>query len=160
MRMRLSELVPDGGILCGLECTGRDEAIRSLIQCLERSDRFPATLSDPLFDRAIDRERKNSTGFGLGVAVPHVKHPDVPRASVALGLSRHGIDFASLDKQPVYLVVLLISPEDRPEEHLQAMEAVFGHLKRETFRRFLRQASTPEEVRELLVEAERQQVTG
>jgi len=51
-------------------------------------------------------------------------------------------------------VILLISPTDNPESHLKAMECVFGHLLNEKFRSFLRQASTPAEVEDLLREAD------
>jgi mannitol/fructose-specific phosphotransferase system IIA component (Ntr-type) len=71
-----------------------------------------------------------------------------------VGLSKEGIDFKSLDKQPVYSVILLISPENNPESHLKAMENVFGHLQKEKFRSFLRQADSPEEVEDLLREAD------
>ena len=66
-------------------------------------------------------------------------------------LSQRGIDFSALDKQPVYSVFLLLSPEDKPEEHLQAMEVIFKNLSKETFRRFLRQATTTDEVMTLLL---------
>ena len=103
---------------------------------------------------------RGSTGFGKGVAVPHVKHKSVTQMSAAIGLSQGGIEFASLDKQPVYSVFLLLSPEDKPEDHLQAMEVIFKSLSKDTFRRFLRQAGTLEEVMSLLDEADSQQLTG
>ncbi|MEO0716175.1 MAG: PTS sugar transporter subunit IIA, partial [Planctomycetota bacterium] len=70
------------------------------------------------------------------------------------GVSATGVDFDALDKQPVYTVFLLLSPEDHAEEHLQAMEVIFRNLSKETFRRLLRQATTREDVVELLDEAD------
>ena len=67
---------------------------------------------------------------------------------------RHGVEFNALDKQPVYSIFLLLSPEERPEDHLDAMEAIFGNLSHETFRRFLRQANTKDDVLTLLAEAD------
>jgi PTS system fructose-specific IIA component/PTS system nitrogen regulatory IIA component len=72
----------------------------------------------------------------------------------AIGVSARGIDFNALDTQPVYSVFLLLSPEDRPEQHLQAMEAIFKNLSKDTFRRFLRQASSAQDVWTLLEEAD------
>jgi PTS system nitrogen regulatory IIA component len=92
--------------------------------------------------------------------VPHVKHPSVKKIAAAVGLSSSGVDFSALDKQPVYSVFMLLSPEDRPEEHLQAMEVIFKNLSKDTFRRLLRQASTLEEVTTLLEEADNQQFVG
>ena len=74
--------------------------------------------------------------------------------AVAVAVSRNGIEFNALDKQPVYSIFLLLSPEDKPEDHLDAMEAIFGNLSQETFRRFLKQATSVEDVMTLLEEAD------
>ena len=74
----------------------------------------------------LSRARKGSTGFGHGVAVPHVKSPKVEKLLVAIGVSPEGIDFNALDKEPVYSLFLLLSPEDSPNDHLEAMEAMPG----------------------------------
>jgi len=71
-----------------------------------------------------------------------------------IGRSAAGIDFAALDHAPVYSIVLLLSPENAPQQHLQAMNAVFNNLQKDTFRRFLRQSSTREAIAELLDEAD------
>ena len=60
----------------------------------------------------------------------------------------------------MFSVFLLLSPIDRPEEHLQAMEAIFKQLSKETFRRQLRQATSVEDVRTLLAEADSKQAAG
>jgi mannitol/fructose-specific phosphotransferase system IIA component (Ntr-type) len=74
--------------------------------------------------------------------------------TAAIGLSRVGIDFSALDKQPVYSVILLVSPVENPDRHLQAMESVFTHLQKEKFRKFLRQCHTPEQIKDLILEAD------
>jgi nitrogen PTS system EIIA component len=102
----------------------------------------------------IKREQNGSTGFGKGVAVPHVKHPKVGRMAGTVGRSTNGIDFAALDHQPVYSVVLLLSPENQPQQHLQAMNIVFSNLQKDMFRRFLRQSATREAIIDLLDEAD------
>jgi len=102
----------------------------------------------------IKRENEASTGMGKGVAVPHVKHAAVKNVVAAIGQSSAGIDFASLDEQPVYSVIVLISPVNNPDKHLQAMENVFRHLQKEKFRKFLRQCRTPPELEDLLKEAD------
>jgi PTS system fructose-specific IIA component/PTS system nitrogen regulatory IIA component len=64
------------------------------------------------------------------------------------------VDFAALDKQPVYTVILLVSPADNPDRHLQAMEKIFRHLQQEKFRKFLRQSQTAAQIEDLLKEAD------
>ena len=73
-------------------------------------------------------------------------------------MSQTGVDFNALDKNPVYSIVLLLSPKGKPDEHLQAMETVFSNLQKDMFRRFLRQATSVEDVLGLLEEADSQQL--
>jgi mannitol/fructose-specific phosphotransferase system IIA component (Ntr-type) len=100
----------------------------------------------------IAREHEASTGIGKGVAVPHVKHSSVKKVVAAIGCSTDGIDFSSLDKEPAYSVILLLSPENNPDKHLQAMENIFKNLQKDDFRRFLRQAQSTEAIKEVLVD--------
>jgi len=158
--LKLTEIVSAGAVLPRLAGGERDEVIAELLDAIIRSGDAPAAIRGELLTRILERERKGSTGFGRGVAVPHVKHTGVSKLSAAVGLAPRGVDFNALDKQPVYSVFLLVSPEDRPEEHLQAMEVIFKNLSKDTFRRFLRQAGSAEEVRALLEEADGQQLPG
>jgi len=158
--MKLSELIASGAVVTQLQSQDRDQVIHELIDALIASNAAAPEHRAELIKRVLVRENRGTTGFGRGVAVPHVKHPSVKRMAAAIGLSSAGIEFNSLDKQPVYSVFLLLSPEDRPEEHLLAMEVIFKNLSKETFRRFLRQAGSENEVRSLLDDADTQQLAG
>lgn len=158
--MKLTEIVVEGAIVPTMAANDRDAAIDELVGRLVEAGAADPSVKDALVSRLLDRERKGSTGFGRGVAVPHVKHPSITSMAAAVGVSQDGIEFNALDRQPVYSIFLLLSPEDRPEEHLQAMEVIFKNLSKDTFRRFLRQAGTVEEVRELLEEADNQRIGG
>lgn len=154
--LKLNEIVPEGAIVPQLASAERDLVVGELIDALVRAGAATPAVRDELVARVLERERKGSTGFGRGVAVPHVKHKTIGKMAAAIGLNSRGIEFSALDRQPVYSVVLLLSPEDRPEEHLQAMEVIFKNLSKDTFRRFLRQAGSVPEVRTLLEEADGQ----
>jgi len=156
--MKLTEIVAEKAVIPSLEATDRDDAVGELVDALVEAGAAPVEIRDELVRAVLDREARGSTGFGRGVAVPHVKHRGVSSMIAAIGLSERGVDFNALDKQPVYSIFLLLSPEDKPEEHLQAMEAIFKQLSKDTFRRFLRQASTGEEVWSLLDEADNHQL--
>jgi mannitol/fructose-specific phosphotransferase system IIA component (Ntr-type) len=158
--MKLHDFVVSKALIPQLAATDRDGVIRELIEVLVAAGSIPASVKDDLIKLIVDREKKGSTGFGKGVAVPHVKHAKIKKMAAAIGVSQKGIDFHALDKAPVYSVVLLLSPMDRPDEHLQAMENIFSNLQKDTFRRFLRQASTAKEVLELIEEADTQQLQG
>src|SRR6476660_5781931 len=150
--MKLREFIVPEAIVANLKATDRDGAIRELVTSLAEHGALPTTAVDEVVTALIKREQNGSTGFGKGVAVPHVKHAKVTRMSGTVGRSVNGIDFAALDHQPVYSVFLLLSPEDAPQQHLQAMNAVFNNLQKDTFRRFLRQSATKQAIAELLEE--------
>lgn len=155
---KLKDLVASDAIIAELQSTDRDGAIRELVDKLISGGYVPKTLRASLTHSILDRENKGSTGFGKGVAVPHVKHERIKKMVAAIGVSHKGLDFNALDKAPVYSIVLLLSPINRPDEHLQAMEAIFSHLQNDTFRRFLRQAATAQEIMDLIQEADAQQL--
>ena len=105
--------------------------------------------------RAIQkRELLGSTGIGRGVAIPHTKHGSVDRLVGTVGISRLGVAFDSLDGEPVHVLVLLISPQDRPGDHLRALENVSRSLREDGFVRALRGATTKDAIWELLKEAD------
>lgn len=152
--MKLTEIIQPEAIRSDLEAVDRDSVIAEMIDMLVSSGAAPADIRDELLAKILDRERKSSTGFGYGVAVPHIKHPKIAKLTAGIGLSERGIDFESRDKLPVYTVVMLLTPADQPEDHLQAMETIFKNLSKETFRRAMRQTQSNEEVLTLLDDAD------
>lgn len=152
--MKLLDIVVEKAILPDLRATDRDAAVAEIMDALVAAGAVPKKRRDEFVKLIIAREEDGSTGFGHGVAVPHVKHDAIGDMAVAVAVSRNGIDFNALDRQPVYSIFLLLSPADRREDHLDAMQAIFGNLSQETFRRFLRQATTVEDVLTLLEETD------
>src|SRR6185503_12129944 len=152
--MKLKDFIVPDAVVANLESTDRDAVIRELVTSLASAGALPAESVDEVVAALIKREQNGSTGFGKGVAVPHVKHAKVKKMAGTIGRSTAGIDFAALDHQPVYSIVLLLSPDNQPQQHLQAMNIVFSNLQQDTFRRFLRQSATRESITDLLDEAD------
>jgi mannitol/fructose-specific phosphotransferase system IIA component (Ntr-type) len=152
--MKISDVVCFGAIIPDLKSSDRDGAIKELASALSKAKALGKASADEISKAVIKRENEASTGLGRGVAVPHIKHNGLKNVVAAIGRSAGGIDFASLDKQPVYSVILLISPVDDPDTHLQAMESIFKHLQRDNFRKFLRQSQTAEQIVDLIKEAD------
>jgi mannitol/fructose-specific phosphotransferase system IIA component (Ntr-type) len=152
--MKLKEFIVSDAIIAELQAKDRDGALRELVTSLATAGAIPNEAVDDVVAALVKREQNGSTGFGKGVAVPHVKHPSIKQMAGTIGRSSAGIDFAALDHQPVYSVVLLLSPENQPQQHLQAMNIVFSNLQKDVFRRFLRQSTTRQAIVDLLEEAD------
>jgi len=152
--MKFSDFICFEAIVPELEAKDRDGAILELVSALDAQKKLGGCSCNEIVKMVISRENEGSTGMGKGVAMPHIKHPALKNVIATVGVSGNGIDFASLDKQPVHSIILLLSPSDDPDKHLQAIESVFKHLQKERFRKFLKQAENAEQIEELLKEAD------
>jgi len=152
--MRFADFVCFDAIIAELQAKDRDGVIEELVGALDKAGRLGRGNCEKIARAVIKRESEASTGMGKGIAVPHVKHKVVKSVVAAVGQSSKGVVFAALDKQPVYSVILLVSPADDPDKHLQAMEKIFRHLQQEKFRKFLRQSQTAAQIEDLLKEAD------
>lgn len=158
--MKLIDFVVADAIVPELTSTQRDDVIRELVDSLVSAGALPANVADDIVKEIVAREKEGSTGFGKGIAVPHVKTTRIKKMVATIGVSHRGIDFKALDKAPVFSVVLLLSPKDQNDDHLQAMEKIFSNLQNDNFRRFLRQATSRKDIEELIHEADTQQLAG
>src|SRR5688572_23983211 len=120
--MKLNDFIVTDAIIPELKSTDRDGVIRELVESLAKAGALPGDATADVVAALIKREQNGSTGFGKGVAVPHVKHARVQRMCGTVGRSVAGVDFAALDHQPVFSVFLLLSPDNQPQQHLQAMK--------------------------------------
>ena len=152
--MKFADIICFDAVIPELESSDRDGVILELLLALDKCGKLGKGNRKGIFKEMLRRENEASTGMGKGIAVPHVKHPSVKDVVATVGQSSSGIDFLSLDKLPVYSVILLMSPADNPDKHLQAMEQIFRHLQHEQFRKFLSQAQSTEAIEELFREAD------
>jgi PTS system nitrogen regulatory IIA component len=151
--MRMSDFVVRDAILPELAATTKEGVIREMVESLRSVGYFKGTDPEDIVKAILKRELLGSTGIGRGVAIPHTKHNSVDRLIGTVALSKTGVAFDSLDGEPVYVFVLLISPQDRPGDHLRALENVSRSLRDDAFVRALRTAKAREEVWALLDEA-------
>ncbi len=118
-----------GGTIHELDATTKTAAVEELVTQLSRSGRLTTADVRPVVEAVLRREELGSTGIGNGVAVPHSKHPCVRELLGIIGHSSRGIEFDSLDGQPVHILFLLLTPPDKPGEHLRALEQISSHLR-------------------------------
>lgn len=152
--MKFSDFVSREAIRAELTADDKPGVIREMVQSLLDAGRIAADEHDSIVKAILKREELGSTGIGRGVAVPHTKHPSIDRLVGTVAVSSEGVDFDSLDGEKVHLFFLLISPPDRPGDHLRALENVSRQLRDEAFCKFLKQAKNPDDILQLLDEAD------
>jgi mannitol/fructose-specific phosphotransferase system IIA component (Ntr-type) len=116
-------------VLPDLKASHKDDAIREIVESLVDSGGVPETEAKSIVATLLQREELASTGIGEGVAFPHTNHRAVTGEVGTLAWSACGIDFGSIDGQPVHLIVLLLSPVDHPSAHIQALAKVAGLIR-------------------------------
>ena len=152
--MKFSDFITTEAIKAEVKARSKTEVIEELVDALLAAGQIDADQRDDIIASIIKREELGSTGIGRGVAVPHTKHPSVSKLVGTVGVSEEGVDFDSLDGEPVHVLFLLISPPDQPRKHLRAWETIAKRLRSDDFCKFLRQSSSPSEVMDLLREVE------
>lgn len=155
--MKFCNFVKSESIKVDLDATTKEGVVRELVNSLISSGMLTAEQEEPIVQAIMKREELGSTGIGRGIAVPHTKHVSVSQPVGTVGISRGGVDFQSLDGEKVQLFFLLISPPDRPGDHLRALENISKQLQDDTFCRFLKQSKTANDVRQILEEADNNQ---
>jgi PTS system fructose-specific IIA component/PTS system nitrogen regulatory IIA component len=155
--MKFADFISREAIRAELHAEDKEGVIREMIQSLLDAGKIEASEFDSIVKAILKREELGSTGIGRGVAVPHTKHPSVDRLIGTVAVSREGVDFNSLDGERVQLFFLLISPPDRPGDHLRALENISRQLRDDTFCKFLKNAKSAKEIEQLLDEADNNQ---
>jgi mannitol/fructose-specific phosphotransferase system IIA component (Ntr-type) len=152
----MSDFVVRDAILPEVAASTKETAIREMVESLRAAGYFKGGDPEDIVRAILKRELLGSTGIGRGVAIPHTKHNSVDRLIGTVALSRSGIPFDSLDGEPVHILVLLVSPQDRPGDHLRALENVSRCLRDDGFVRCLRQATNRDIIWGLIQEADHQ----
>jgi mannitol/fructose-specific phosphotransferase system IIA component (Ntr-type) len=157
--MRLSDFFVCTAVLDGGPGLGKRELIDSLLGRLAEAGHLPGEAVPGVSAAILARERLASTGIGRGVAIPHARHPEVPHALGVLAVARRGVEFDSLDGEPVDLIALCLWPPDEPGRHLGPGLRLLGGLIRrlpdQEFFGGLRRAGSAEELAALVEAADR-----
>lgn len=142
--MSIKELLSPETITLDLQAKDADSAISELASVLARSG---AVADLNTYVAAVrTREQHSTTAVGFGVAIPHAKSSGVSRAAVAFGRTKAGLDWNSMDGEPVNMVFLIAAPEGANDVHLKALAQLARMLMREEFRQKLLSAQTPDQV--------------
>jgi len=142
--MLISDYLDKDCITVALQAKSKEDLINQLAELQFR--RHPELSSAEALSELFEREKVLSTGIGKGIAIPHARLQSCQRISVSFGLVQNDLDYASLDGQPVRIVLLIFFPKQEVNLQLRFLARASRLLQQETLRRDLIDCSTPEAV--------------
>lgn len=141
-------LITVARVRLGAEVTSKKRLLEAVAALLAGD--APAPGAAQIFDRLMERERLGSTGLGAGVALPHARMKDLPRACGAFVQLQQPVAFDAQDNAPVDLAFGLLVPDHATTEALELLAHVAGMFSDPALREQLRAADSPEHVHALL----------
>lgn len=146
--MKITDLLVPQAMSLQLKAKKKDQVLDELIDLLVQAGRVTHAKT---FKKAIlAREKLGTTGIGDAIAIPHAKSNAVTEPTLAFGISRHGIDYQSMDGQPVKIIFMIAVPEGGGNLHLEALSTLARMLIYDEFRNGLYNAHTLEDVLTLI----------
>ena len=148
--MRLSELLRPELIKVGLEAKDKWDAIIQLVDLMVAAKKVKPENKGKVIDAIFDRERSMSTGMERGIAIPHANSPLLDEAVGAIGISMTAIPFESLDGQPAQIIILLVIPKDKFQQHVRTLAGIARLFNQDHMTRALRHAKSAEEAMQII----------
>lgn len=153
--MKITDLLKKESIELHAAPVGKDEALRQAVSLMEKSGNIKDRES---YEKQVfAREEEGTTGIGEGIAIPHGKCEAVTAPGLAAMVIPDGVEFDSLDGEPVHLLFLIAAPNTKDNVHLDVLSRLSVLLMDEKFADDLKHAGTAEEFLEIIncVEAKR-----
>ena len=145
----MKEVITERLVCLDVKANTKEEVIGQLANLIYEDDRIDDLKG--YIDSVISREELTSTGIGFGIAIPHGKCKHVKQTTIAFGRIPKGMDWNSLDNQPVQSIILLAIPEaNSGDEHLRLLASISRKLIHEEFRNTLSNCNDINEISTLL----------
>jgi nitrogen PTS system EIIA component len=125
--MKVLDFLDKGAIKSDIKSVKKEDVIKELVGLLAEAHHIKD--KESLIQTLMNRESLGSTGIGQGIGIPHAKSNCVKELIAALGISKSGVDFDSLDGEPTHIFMLLVAPEDAAGPHLKALAKISRMLK-------------------------------
>ena len=151
--MKLTEFVRSELIKVGLEAEDKWDTITQLVDLMVDAKEIKAGNRADILEALFDRERSMSTGMERGIAIPHANSSLIDEVVGAIGISKSGVPFDSLDGEPSQLIVLLVIPKDKFQQHVRTLAGIARLFNHDEMTRALRNAADAEEAMKI-IEAE------
>lgn len=148
--MKIMDFLNKNAISANIKAANKEGVIRELVELLASATDIKN--KEDLIKAVLAREALGSTGIGQGVGIPHAKSQVVKELVAAFGISQSGVNFDSLDGEPVNIFFLLIAPEESAGPHLKALARISRMLKNKYFRDILKKAKDENEILNIIQE--------
>ncbi|EKP84791.1 phosphoenolpyruvate-dependent sugar phosphotransferase system, EIIA 2 [Leptospira interrogans serovar Grippotyphosa str. 2006006986] len=145
MNQLLTLLQPET-VIFNLESGSKEEVISRLLQKAIDTHQIDTENKEEILEPLLAREKSMSTGIGSGVAIPHCSVNLVDELKCVMGLNPNGIDFDSIDHQPVHIFILLIVPKTKFQEHIKTLAQIAKALNVKEDREKLIRSGSFEEI--------------
>jgi len=149
---KISELLPHSAIVLALQSNEKFAVISELVHPLVAAGAI--TEETEFVSAIVRRENMESTGIGLGVAIPHARTRAVSSIVLAFGRSDSGVDFNSLDGKPSHLIFLIAAPEEQKTEYIMTLARLSKLLRKDEVHIGLNKAGSPDDVVRVIMQHE------
>ena len=156
--MKIMDFLSKRAVVTDLKSSRKEDILRELVDALVTAGEIEKRHRNRLIEALMSREILGSTAIGQGVGIPHAKSDCVKRLVAAFGLSRKGVNFDSLDGEPVYIFFLLLAPADSAGPHLKALARVSRLLKDKYFRDSLRQCQDDKSIIRIITQEDERKI--
>ncbi len=150
--MKIKDILSTESMIMDLKATNKEDAIKEMADLEVKTD--IVNNEDEFIKSIWARENESTTGIGGGIAMPHARNKYINKARVLFAKSKEGIDYNSLDGQPVHLFFMITAPDGADNTHLQALAKLSGLLINPDLVEALKKAETPYDVIKLFEDAE------
>ena len=155
--MKIQDILFRNAVLIDLKSAEKNNVITQMGQFLSSINTIKAP--DSLVQKMLEREALVSTGIGFGIAIPHTRTDLVDKICMVSARCVQGIEFDSLDEQPVFLLFMLASPPAKSDDLRNLLSSLSKIMSYEDMREKLLAASDPETFINLLVDGENKYIT-
>jgi len=150
--MKIRDFLCKKAVTAELKATTKKDVVEELVDLLVEAGAVEKKIRAKLIDILMARESLGSTAIGQGIAIPHGKCESVTKLTAALGISKSGVDFDSLDGEPANIFFLLVAPVDSAGPHLKALARISRLLKDKYYRDNLKNAKNAKDILALLTQ--------
>jgi fructose-specific phosphotransferase system IIA component len=156
--MKITDFLSKKAIVPEIKATKKEEVIKELVDALINAADIDKRYRSKIIEALMAREELGSTAIGQGVSIPHAKSEYTKRLVAAFGLSSKGVDFDSLDGEPVYIIFLLLAPQDSAGPHLKALASISRLLKDKYLRDNLRSSKDEKSIIKIIAQEDEKKI--